>query len=264
MNTYHLTVAEASLKVQKSGCGQGWFLPEAPGEDSAFASSSFRKPPHASAPACFAPVLATTVIAASPPMDPPSLLKGSPVITWMAHSDHLRGPQLVKSNRSVSEDPKDKPVSWTFHKKTLEQSTAFTIGSWHEKRASQWVTAICRERHWGQGRQLGFLTPCKDPGAAVPQLRRVVPLGEEDGAKGRTGRGRSGAGDTQGMRKRGLEKLIFLRAAAAARWAWRSQARPCPWHSPGRSAPRYWDNSACPPSLRACSSCFSSLLFSTL
>ena len=119
--------------------------------------------------------------------------------------DYVDGPQLVESRRRVLEDLKDKPVSWTFYKKKLERSTAFIIGSWQEKRASQWVTVICRERDWGQGRQLGFWTPCKDPGAGVPQWRRVVPLGEEEGAEGRTGRGRSGA-EAHRERGRGLGK----------------------------------------------------------
>lgn len=92
MNTYHLTITEARvLRCGNQGVGR--------------AGSSQRLS------LCFfqlqeaAPCLGSCLLCSSPcfhchwrlsPMDPPSLLKGSPVIMGMAHSHHLGGPQLVK------------------------------------------------------------------------------------------------------------------------------------------------------------------------
>ena len=244
-----------SLKVQKSGCGQGWFLPEA--QPLLLPASGSRPTPR------LLPALLQSLL----PLSMTPLPHGPSFPLEREPCDYVDGPLTssrwtsaceVEASRKVSEDLKVKPVSWTFLKK-LERLIAFTIGSWPREKSKPINDRLLPGKGLGSSKMTGTLDTCKDPGAGVPQRRRVVLLGKEDGAEGRTRRGRSWAGVTLGMRRRGLEKLIFLRVTAATRWARRPQARTCPWHGPGRSVPRYWDNLACSNSLRACLSYFSIL-----
>lgn len=170
--------------MRKSGCGQGWFLPEA---QPLLLPASGSRPMPRLLPASLQSLL---------PLSLPALPHGPSFPLESKPCDYVDGPLIssswtsaceVEASRKVSEDLKDKPVSWTLLKKKLERSTAFTIGSWPREKSKPINDCLLPGKGLGSRKMTGTLDTCKDPGAGVPQQRRVVPLGEEDGAEGRTG-----------------------------------------------------------------------------
>ncbi|CAI9156587.1 unnamed protein product [Rangifer tarandus platyrhynchus] len=107
------------------------------------------------------------------PLSLPALPHGPSFPLESKPCDYVDGPLIssswtsaceVEASRKVSEDLKDKPVSWTLLKKKLERSTAFTIGSWPREKSKPINDCLLPGKGLGSRKMTGTLDTCKDPG----------------------------------------------------------------------------------------------------